>query len=270
MSGFLMSTDELERRLGEDGLVIVDLGKAETYAQAHIPSAVFCNYADILRHAKPVMGLVPEEQQFAEVLSKLGIKPSDLVVAYDDEGGGKAGRFLWTLELTGHKQYALLDGGLHAWYGQGRPLSNEATANPDPSDYPVNWCNDDCLANRDFILYHLNNNDVVIVDARSPEEYTGSKVFAQQGGHIPGAVNYEWTQAMDKDLHMTMRDAEKVMQELALLGITPDKEIVVHCQTHHRSSYTWIMLRHLGFTKVRGYPGSWSDWGNIAGIPVER
>ena len=106
----------------------------------------------------------------------------------------------------------------------------------------------------------MNNNESRLLDVRSPDEYNGIKKFAERAGHIPGAINFEWTQAIDKGRNLRFKPDEEITALLSPLGITPDKEIITHCQTHHRSAHTYILLRHLGFERVKGYPGSWSEW----------
>ena len=129
--------------------------------------------------------------------------------------------------------------------------------------------NFDPVATRQFILDHLSDDNVVILDTRNPAEYNGVKVFAQRGGHIPGAVNIEWTEAMDKQHDMRLKPEAELRQMLEQHGITPDKTVVVHCQTHHRSAHTYMVLKSLGYENVKGYPGSWSDWGNEPNTPIE-
>jgi thiosulfate/3-mercaptopyruvate sulfurtransferase len=109
----------------------------------------------------------------------------------------------------------------------------------------------------------------VLVDARSPPEYSGEKRLAQRGGHIPGAVNFDWINAMDMQNNLRLKPAEVLSQSLAGLGVTQDKEVIVYCQTHHRSAHTYIVLKSLGYTKIKGYPGSWSEWGNQGDTPIE-
>jgi thiosulfate/3-mercaptopyruvate sulfurtransferase len=263
----VLSCSDLEALLGDPSLVIVDLCKPEVYAQTHIPGAVHLDYSQIIRIDKPIGGLLPTEDVLGRVLGGIGVSPDSTVVAYDDEGGGRAARLLWTLQTAGHDRMALLDGGLHAWVGEQRPLT-DAVPGITPCDYVVRY-GDDVIADCDYIRAHLDDADTALVDARTPEEYHGTKKLAQRAGHIPGAVNFNWTDAMDPDRQLRLRDADTLRARFAEMGVTPDKQAIVYCQTHHRSAHTFILLQWLGFTRVRGYPGSWSDWGNREDTPVE-
>src|SRR4030065_684334 len=200
---WIVEPEELERQLGQEAFLLVDLCKPEIHAQSHIPGALHLDYAQIVAVNKPVMGLLPGESQLNEVFSSIGLTPEHHVVAYDDEGGGRAARLLWTLE------------------------------------------------------------------ARPADEYLGSKRFAERGGHIPGAVNLDWMQTMDRDRGLRFKPAQALRVMLTSLGVTPDKEVVCYCQSHHRSAHSCMMLKSLGYPRVRGYPGSWSDWGNSPDTPVE-
>ena len=104
---------------------------------------------------------------------------------------------------------------------------------------------------------------------RSPAEFTGARKFADRAGHIPGAAHLEWTDMMDKQRNLRLLPDDQLRAMLAERGVTPDKEIITYCQTHHRSAYSYVVLKHLGYENVRGYPGSWSDWGNNPALPVE-
>jgi thiosulfate/3-mercaptopyruvate sulfurtransferase len=263
----IVEPEELERQLGQESILLVDLCKPEIYAQSHIPGAVHLDYAQIVAVNKPVMGLLPDDIQLNEVFSSIGLTPEHHVVAYDDEGGGRAARLLWTLEATGHARFSLLNGGLHAWTQERRPLKSgiETRAR---SQYRVQR-NAKVIADKAYILKHLGNPAVVLLDARSVDEYRGAKRFAERAGHIPGAVNLDWLQTMDRDRGLRFKPAEELRTLLASLGVTPDKEVVCYCQSHHRSAHSCMMLKSLGFTRVRGYPGSWSDWGNSPDTPIE-
>ena len=257
----------LENNLGLDGIRIVDLGKPDIYQQTHIPGAVFLDYGKIVRAEKPVMGLLPEETTFEAILSSLGINNQTHVIAYDDEGGGKASRFLWTLDAIGHENFSLLDGGLHAWANEGRVLDNKAV-NIDPSHYSVSYQNPSVTTNKNYIISNLNNDDVIMVDCRSPQEFNGQRVMASKGGHIPGAINMDWSLSMDQNQNYRLKSQEELETLLNSLNIEKNKEAIVYCQSHHRSALSYIMLKSLGY-RVKGYPGSWSEWGNLADTPTE-
>jgi len=259
----------LAENLGQPDLLIVDLCKASIYAQAHVPGAIHVEYDEILNHDKPVMGLLPDAAKLSLVMSRIGLTDDKRVVAYDDEGGGKAGRFLWTLDVLGFHNYSLVNGGLHAW-GTAQ-LAIESGPGPvvEPVDYQARINTDEVSADKDYILARLNDKSVCLLDTRSPAEFNGEKNFAIKHGHIPGAINYNWVEAMDQNNALRLKPEDSILAALEGLGVTKDKEVICYCQTHHRSSYIYIVLRHLGYQKVRGYPGAWSEWGNSPDTPVE-
>jgi len=264
----LVEADVLQSHLQEPRLLLLDLTKAETYTKGHIPGAVYLDYASIVRMAKPVGGLLPEEAQLSVVLSNIGLTPNSHVVAYDDEGGGKAARLLWTLEAIGHKHYSLLNGGLHAWLNEGHPMEQQPVT-PKPSDYQAKHQPEcEAVVGRDYILDHLGDERVALLDARSAAEYRGEKCYAERGGHIPGATNIEWTEFMDQSHNLRIKGITELRNMLEENGFSRDKTVVAYCHTHHRSAHTWFVLKYLGY-HARGYEGSWSDWGNQPDTPVE-
>ncbi len=264
----LLSPEQFEDVRGRAGILLVDLSEPATYVQYHVPDAVFMEYAWIVRVEQPRMGLLPTPERLAHVFSAYGLTPETHVVAYDDEGGGRACRLLYTLETAGHTRYSLLDGGLRAWANAGHPIDTEIHW-PTPGTFTPHM-NFEPVATRQYILDHLSDPEVVLLDARSRGEYTGEKRYARRGGHIPGAVHMEWTEAMDRERDLRLKPAAELRAMLAERGVTSDKTVVVYCQTHHRSAHTWFLLKYLGFDKVKGYPGSWSDWGNEPNTPIER
>jgi len=116
---------------------------------------------------------------------------------------------------------------------------------------------------------HLHDPNVVFVDTRTLAEYRGETRRAERAGHIPGAVNFDWVNAIDQTRSLRLKPAQELKQVLSQMGVTPDKEVIAYCQTHHRSAHTYIVLKSLGYPRVRGYPGSWSEWGNSPETPIE-
>jgi thiosulfate/3-mercaptopyruvate sulfurtransferase len=259
----------LEQHLRDDNLVIVDLCKTQQYQQAHVPGALHLDYRAIIAARPPVMGLLPDTEQLQDAATQLGLTPEKHVVAYDEEGGGKAARLLWTLDVMGHKRLSLLNGGIIAWANEKHPL--EATPNTAQSvgSYPI-AINEQALARKDYILSHLDDDSVALLDARTTHEYKGEKKFAEKGGHIPGAVNMDWMLLMDQSNNYKLKPEQDINAMLGDLGIDKNQDVVVYCQSHHRSALTYVALKSLGYDKVRGYPGSWSEWGNAPDTPVEQ
>lgn len=268
----VIEPEDLNARLDDDSIRLIDLSTHHQYVQAHIPGALFLDYGHIVGMNRPYTGLLPEPEQFEHIINSLGITPDTQVIAYDEEGGGKAARLIWTLHAMGHKKASLLNGGLIAWYREQFPLSNEplqSAPNPPEQHYSVNFDQQPVVADTQYILDNLDNPDVGLLDARSIEEYNGSARYAQKQGHIPGAQHFEWTRGLNADANYRLLPEPTLQAMLDELGLTKDREIIVYCQSHHRSSLSYLMLKYLGYEKVRGYPGSWSEWGNRADTPVE-
>jgi thiosulfate/3-mercaptopyruvate sulfurtransferase len=257
---------DLAARLNASELILVDLTSATRYAAGHIPGAHFVDPKNTQLGQAPAPGLLPSQAQLESLFGELGHNPDAVYVVYDDEGGGWAGRFIWLLDVIGHQRYHYLNGGLNAWLAeqgelnQVTPAKHSATVSlslqPEPS------------ASREYLQSRLGAADLAIWDARSAAEYCGEKVLASKAGHIPGAVNFEWTRAMDPARNLRIRSD---MQQILLdLGISPDKELITHCQTHHRSGLTYLIAKALSYPRVKAYAGSWGEWGNHPDTPVER
>ncbi len=264
----LIEPEVLHACLADPAVLIVDLCDAARYAAGHVPGAVPLGYADLVRMEPPAMGLLPTEAQLSRVLSRLGLTPERPVVAYNDEGNGRAARLLWTLAVLGHERLSLLNGGIDAWRDAGGSLETSARR-PAPSAYAARVLNPDAMADRDFVLARLGQPDVALLDTRTPAEYAGLDMRAARGGHIPGAVNLNWIDAMDPQRQLRFQSDARLRGLLEARGVTPDKEVIVYCQTHHRSAHTYWVLRHLGYPKVCGYAGAWSEWGNDPRLPME-
>lgn len=267
----ILESSDLQQNLNLSNIRIVDLCKADIYPQAHIPGAVHLDYEKIIRNEPPIMGLLPPEETIGKSLSSLGISSETHVIAYDDEGGGKASRLLWTLAAIGHTHFSLLNGGFHAWANEGHPVDNQVVS-IEPVHYRIPYnssYNNKVVADKDYIIAHLRDSHLSILDCRSPQEYNGETVRAERAGHIPNAVNMDWTLAMDPQRNYRIKAKSELQPMLNDLGITRDKEVIVYCHSHHRSAHTFIMLKSLGYKNVKGYPGSWSEWGNLADTPID-
>ena len=265
---FVVEPDELQAALGRNDILVVDLSPAQSYHQSHIPGAAHLDYAELIDPKPPIAGILPEPKRLSALFSSLGLTPDTHVVAYDDEGGSKACRLLWTLDVVGHVHYSLLNGGFPVWRSEGRPVSDQATEMP-YRPYTVH-INDKVITDKNYILTHLHDPAIVLVDCRSPAEYSGEDNRARRGGHIPGAVNIEWRSAVDEERNQRLKSRDDLRTLYKSMGVTPDKEVITYCHTHRRSAFTYFVLKSLGYTRIRGYPGSWSEWGNDLNTPLER
>ncbi len=260
----LIEPEDLPPHLDQNRYRLVDLSAVEQYAHAHIPGAVHLAPARTTS-GPPVRGLLPPPGQLQQILGELGHHEELHYIVYDDEGGGWAGRFIWLLDAIGHARYSYINGGLKAWLEARLPT--EQTANQATPTQPQVQIETGPSMTLDELRNMLGSDELVIWDARSPAEHRGEKVFARKGGHIPGAVNFEWTAGMDAQHGLRLR--HDLARQLEALGITRDKQIVTHCQTHHRSGFTYLAAKILGYPRVKAYPGSWSEWGNHPDTPVE-
>lgn len=263
----LIEAEDLHAQLGRQDILLVDMSALEQYRCGHLPGAVHLDFGDIVAERPPVAGLLPDEASFNRRMRALGLRQDVHVIAYDETGGLKACRLLWTLHCFGFDSVSLLNGGLEAWQAAGFALQS-GEIRPTEGDIELHRTGAG-VRNAEDILVRLGRKDVVLLDARSASEYVGHDVRSARGGHIPGAVHFEWSRAEDPYGHHRFRPANVLRDELAAIGVTPDKEVIAYCQTHRRSCVSWFTLRLLGFEKVYGYPGAWSDWGNRQDLPIE-
>ena len=262
----LLEAEQLLAHLNDDTLLIIDLCKNSVYQQAHIPNAVWVNGRDLVSGELPAAGQLPSLEKLTQLFEAIGLTANKHIVVYDDEGGAWAGRFIWTLDIIGHANYSYLNGGLHAWLAAGYAIENTPVS-VTPSSLTLQLHQNAQALLTDVLTHHQDTTHYVLWDARSVEEYNGSRLLAMRGGHIPNAIHYEWTMAIDKENSLKLRPLDLIQKELTALGIDNSKTVITYCQTHHRSGLSYLVGKLLGFN-IKAYAGSWSEWGNRQDTPV--
>ncbi|MCS7088480.1 MAG: sulfurtransferase [Thermoflexales bacterium] len=271
----LVSTAWLAEHLNDPNVRIVESNEDPLlYDTGHIPGAVKIDWTSDLND--PIRRDYLDSERFARLMSEKGIANDTFVVFYGDKNNWWAAYAFWVFQLFGHTKAALLDGGRKKWVDEGRPLTREVPHYP-PTNYIAPPRDDSAIrAFRDEVLRHVQAKGT-LVDVRSPAEFSGERVHmpeypnegALRGGHIPGAQNIPWAQAVRED--GTFKSREELEALYASKGITPDKEIITYCRIGERSSHTWFVLKYLlGYPKVKNYDGSWTEWGNSVGVPIEK
>ncbi len=267
-----VTPDWLQSRLGDPGVRVLEASVAkETYAAAHIPGAQWVDFhRDLLRNGDASSGYVLTPEQYASLMRRLGIAPETTVVWYGDRHSVYAIRGFWTMDAYHHPGAVhVIEGGRERWLAEGRPTTTAAppcTA----AAYPVpGAAHDGNRATWEQVRDAIDGPDRVILDVRSRAEHEGTDVRAMRGGHIPGAVHLEWTDATAGD--NVLRPAHELRAMYEARGVTPDREVITHCQLGIRAVHTWFVLKHvLGYPNVRNYDGSWQEWGNRRDTPIER
>jgi thiosulfate/3-mercaptopyruvate sulfurtransferase len=272
----LVSTEWLAEHLDEPGLVVVESDEdVLLYETGHIPGAVKVDWHTELND--PLIRDYRDPEAFAELMSSKGIGRDDTIVFYGDNFNWWAAYALWVFTLFGHEDTRLVDGGRQKWVEEGRELTDEVPDRP-RADYPVVARDDAPIrAFRDEVSTHIDVGGPLI-DVRSPEEFRGELLHmanypqegALRGGHIPGAANVPWKRAANED--GTFKSSDE-LQEIYLseAELDPEDDVIAYCRIGERSSHTWFVLQHLlGFENVRNYDGSWTEWGNLVGAPIEK
>lgn len=244
---------------------LIDVCSAERFLNEHIPTALHVTPADT-QNQSGIAGYIPEPERLQALINRLGIQEGTHCIIYDDEGGGWAGRLIWLLDEIGHSHYSYVDGGFTAWKEANLTTESGPCQTFDQGRAAVS--NGQHTIGKQQILEQLGQENFAIWDARSKAEHTGEKANSKRGGHIPGAAHMDWLDIMDKQRALRFRDLDTLQQELNELGLTQNKLVVTHCQTHHRSGLTYLVMKVLGYPNYLAYSGSWGEWGNDPNLPV--
>ena len=256
----LTSTAELENILTDPNLVLIDTRSFREYSQGHIPNAVNLDLFSFHWIDTSKNGIESFNEQARKIFSYAGVTEKKNVVFYDTVSGMLAARGVWILQYFSHPQASMLDGGITKWSGEGRITTTK------PSNFkPANFSgmpNPKILAGFQYILDNLNK--ITILDVRSKEEFDGTLVRAARSGHIPTSTNIDWNENISKDGTMKKNaDLSEIYQ------LPKDAEIVTYCQGAYRAANTYVALKKIGFKNVKVYLGSWGEWGNELGLPIE-
>ncbi len=251
--------------------VEVDVDTA-AYDEAHIPGAIGWNWTSQLSDG--IRRDIVSREELEKLLGASGIGPDTTIVLYGDNNNWFAAWAYWQLKLFGIDDVRILDGGRKLWVAQGRPSSTEVASYPS-TGITLGEPDFSHRAFRDDVLAQIDSG--ALVDVRSPAEFSGELLApaalpqegAQRGGHVPGAANIPWAQAVNDD--GTFKSADELRELYGAKGITADKDVIAYCRIGERSSHTWFVLHELlGFDRVRNYDGSWTEYGSLVGVPIEK
>jgi thiosulfate/3-mercaptopyruvate sulfurtransferase len=271
----LVSTEWVAAHAKDSGVRLVEVDvDTSAYDQGHIDGAISWNWQTELQDA--IRRDLSDPQAFETLLGKAGISPETTIVLYGDNNNWFAAWAFWQLKYYGHDKVVIMNGGRKKWIEEKRPLTNDKPQ-ISPAGYKVKTPNAAIRAKRDDVFAVVEKKSgAQLVDVRSPDEFSGKVIAppgmsetAQRGGHIPGAASIPWAQAVNED--GTFKSADALKQLYGAKGITGEKPVIAYCRIGERSSHTWFVLKYLlGINDVRNYDGSWTEWGNLVGAPIEK
>ena len=270
----LVSTDWVASHGRDPGVRVVEVDvDTSAYDEGHIPGAIAWSWKTDL--CDTVRRDILSKEQFEELMSRSGVSNDTTLVLYGDNNNWFAAWAFWQAKIYGHRDVRLMNGGRKKWLAEGRDLSREVPVYPRTS-YKASEPDLSLRAFLPQVREAMETASAVLVDVRSPAEFTGEILAppglpetCQRGGHIPGAKNIPWSLACNED--GTFKPAADLRQLYGSQGVDGSKPVIAYCRIGERSSHTWFVLKYLlGFRDVRNYDGSWTEWGNLVGAPIEK
>ena len=271
----LVTTDWVAQHGSDSNVRLVEVDvDTSAYEQGHVAGAVTWNWQSQLQ--QNVVRDIVSRSEMESLLGGVGISPATTIILYGDNNNWFAAWAFWQLKYYGHADVRLMNGGRALWLAESRPITTDVPSYP-AVQYSITTENADLRAMRDYVLQAVNSNSHALVDVRSPDEFSGAlnappnlpQEGSQRNGHIPGAANIPWGQAVSED--GTFKSADDLSELYGGRGIDGSRETIAYCRIGERSSHTWFVLSQLlGYDNVRNYDGSWTEWGSIVGAPIQR
>jgi thiosulfate/3-mercaptopyruvate sulfurtransferase len=271
----LVDTEWVAQHLNDPKVKLVEVDvDTSAYRQGHVPNALGWNWSTQLEDQ--IRRDLPDQASWDKLLSESGISADDMLVFYGDNHNWFAAFAYWIAKMYGHDNVRIMNGGRKKWELEKRTMTTEEPK-PSATQYKSKGFNKELRAMQPDVASAIGKGNIALVDVRSPAEFTGEVLAppglqetAQRGGHVPGAKNIPWMQAVN-EADGTFKSADELKERYQREGITPDKEVIAYCRIGERSSHTWFALHELlGYPKVKNYDGSWTEWGSMVGTPIEK